>query len=106
MYQASLPGDGFPCIKEVDIDFDIKDSILRCYSDETRDRAMKKFATMLNAVKETPLLRLTIETIQASFFFPLLLKALVNIYIYIYMCSMSLMYNFSASVHSQTLLVN
>ncbi|KAL8099778.1 hypothetical protein AgCh_032148 [Apium graveolens] len=61
-------GDGFPCIKEVDIDFHIKDNIVRCYNDKMRNNAMKNLATILNAVRETPFLRLTIETIQASFF--------------------------------------
>ncbi|XP_074347000.1 uncharacterized protein LOC141685819 [Apium graveolens] len=57
-------GDGFPCIKEVDIDFHIKDNIVRCYNDKMRNNAMKNLATILNAVRETPFLRLTIETIQ------------------------------------------
>ncbi|KAL8099814.1 hypothetical protein AgCh_032176 [Apium graveolens] len=62
-------GDGFPCIEEVEIDIELKDDDgdLPVDDEYRMALAMPNFISMLDAVRETPVLKLSSETIQASF---------------------------------------
>ncbi|KAK1353374.1 hypothetical protein POM88_052509 [Heracleum sosnowskyi] len=60
-------GDGFPCIKEVDIDIELRNDDFGGLQEDDEYRmasAMPNFISMLDAVRETPVLKLTSETIQ------------------------------------------
>ncbi|XP_017225616.1 F-box/FBD/LRR-repeat protein At2g26030-like [Daucus carota subsp. sativus] len=60
-------GDGFPCIKEVDIDIELRNDDFGGLSEDDEYRmasAMPNFISMLDAVRETPVLKLSSETIQ------------------------------------------
>lgn len=70
-------GDGFPLMKEVDIDIQIEN--FGFYNDARDDLTMQKFIKMLYVVRGTPLLKLSSETIQASF--SNFIFILLNIYI-------------------------
>lgn len=60
-------GNGFPCIKEVDIDIELRDNDwggLQVDDEWRMASAMPNFIFMLDAVRETPVLKLSSETIQ------------------------------------------
>ncbi|XP_074348272.1 uncharacterized protein LOC141687032 isoform X2 [Apium graveolens] len=59
-------GDGFPCIEEVEIDIELRDDDgdLPVDDEYRMALAMPNFISMLDAVRETPVLKLSSETIQ------------------------------------------
>ncbi|KAK1372660.1 hypothetical protein POM88_028853 [Heracleum sosnowskyi] len=57
-------GDGFPLVKEVDIDIQIEDYDWEFYDDDRIKFTMQNHIKMLNAVRGTPLLKLSSETIE------------------------------------------
>lgn len=59
--------DGFPLVKEVDIDIQIEDYDWEFYDDDRIKLTIQNHIKMLKAVRGTPLLKLSSETIEATF---------------------------------------